>query len=762
MTTRFRMSSRIVLAGASVIAMSAFSGQAYAQDSAAAAEDNFDANAIVVTANLREQTLEEVPLAVSVVSGDRLDDVGVGGIEAITDTAPSLTFTKGDNPGNSSLSIRGIGTSSFSIAVEPAVSVVVDGVVMARSGQGFQDLIDVQRVEVLRGPQSTLFGKNASAGLISVTTEDPSDYLTGKVDASLASGGEYSVRGSVSGPLSDTAGASLSGFYKQYDGFLDNVSGIGDHHRAGYENYGFRGKLKFEPSSDLDITLIGDYRHGKDNSTFTFRHVYAEPYANAMSPVEPGAANRDVNINAPTDNTSEQWGLSAKIDYDFADNFQLTSISSYREWDFEGNSDVDGTPLSEPAPGVNLWDINRGLTDLKQMSQEVRVASGDLGGFDILFGAFAFNLKADRGFMRRMRFLNDVNRSGQFSGSTETTNLAAFVSTNIYLSDTTEMFGGLRLIHEKLDYDVFRDPANVLVDGDLALGGSTGTYADFGGSTKDTAFVGKIGLRQQVSDYGNVYASYARGYKGKGFNLVFGTTPDYEPVDAEKSDAYEIGAKLTTLDRSLSLNLAAFYTKYKNFQGQAQLPGDVSFVLLNAGQVSTKGIEAEATYTPTDLTTISLGATFLDARIDEYPLGPCYYRQTAAEGCVDGAQDLAGGDLPNAPDLRLTGFIKQTVPLGDSLPFDGFVQSNFTYQSKVQFGMDQDPTTRQGGYAVVNAGLGIDSKDDRYSVTFFVRNLFDKNYVGYIFSSGWNGGRVYQQVVRDASRYVGVKASYNF
>ncbi|MXO64945.1 TonB-dependent receptor [Altericroceibacterium endophyticum] len=761
MTNRFRKSSRTVLTSASVLALCVVSGQAYAQESAQSDSD-FDANAIVVTANLREQTLEEVPLAVSVVSGERLDAVGVGGIEAITDTAPSLTFTKGDNPSNSSLSIRGIGTSAFSVAVEPAVSVVVDGVVMARAGQGFQDLIDVKRVEVLRGPQSTLFGKNASAGLISVTTEDPSDYLTGKVDASLAEGGEYSVRGSVSGPLSETTGLRLSGFYKQFDGFIDNVSGIGDDKRAGYENYGFRGKLRFEPSSDLNITLIGDYRSGFDNSTFTMRKVYSDAYRNALAPVVPSAENRTVNINAPTDNNTEQWGASGKIEYDFADNWQLTSITAYREWSFSGNSDVDATSLTQPVQGVNLWDVNSGNTDLSQKSQELRFASGDLGGFDILFGGFAFRLNADRSFLRRQQFANGTNRSGQFNGSTETTNLAAFISTNIYLGDTTEMFGGLRLIHEKLEYEAFRDPANVLVPGDVPLGGAAGTAVDFAGSTTDTSVVGKIGIRQQVSDFGNVYASYARGYKGKGFNLIFATQESYEPVDAEKSDAFEIGAKLTTLDRSLSLNLAAFYTKYKNFQGQAQIPGDVAFLLLNAGEVSTKGIEAEASFTPTDLTTLSLGATFLDAQIDEYPLGPCYLFQTEAEGCVNGVQDLTGGDLPNAPDVRLTGFVKQVIPFGDSLPFDGFVQSNFVYQSKVQFGLDQDPTTRQKGYGVVNAALGLESKDDRYSLTFFVRNIFDQNYAGYIFSSGFNGGRVYQQVVRDASRYVGVKASYSF
>ncbi|SLK01120.1 TonB-dependent receptor [Novosphingobium mathurense] len=764
MTRAYSPANRIAVSmGALVIALS-FGSAAAAQDVSATASD-IDGQAapaeIIVTAGLREQTLQDVPIAVSVVSGSQLDAVGAGGVESITNVAPSLTFTKGSNASNSSLSIRGIGTTVFSAATEPAVSVVIDDVPLARSGQGFQDLVDVQRVEVLRGPQSTLFGKNSSAGLISVTTEAPSNSLTGHFDGSYAEGGEWQARGSISGPIGENAGYRISGFYKDYDGFIRNVSGIGDRWLSGYRNWGGRAKLRFEPSSDLTVTLIGDYSNGRDDTVPTLRSVNTQAYANALAPLVPSADLREVNLNADNTNTSKQWGVSGKVEYQLNDDFQLVSITAFRKWNFRGRGDTDYTPLTTPVPGVTLWDVNTGNTQLKQYSQELRLVSGDLGGFDVLLGAFAFKLDADTGFMRRT-VATAASRSGQFMGSTTNSNIAAFASTNIDLTDKMQLFGGVRLLHEKLDWTVFRDPTNVLVPGDLALAGAAGTAADFNGSTNDTRVVGKVGVRHDVAGLGNVYASYARGYKGKGFNLIFASQDTYKPVDAETSNAFELGMKIESADRKVSVNGALFYTKYRNFQAQAQLPGDISFYLLNAGSISTKGIELEFNLRPTSLTTISLGGTFMDARIDNYTDGPCYFGQTADQGCVNNAQDLSGGDLPNAPDFRMTAFVKQYVPMGDSLPFDTYVQSNMTYQTRVQYQLDQNPVTIQDGFAVVNAELGLEDKDGKYSLAFFVRNLFDKNFTGNIFSSSFNGGRVYQQVLRDADRYWGVRGSFSF
>lgn len=732
-----------------------------AETVASQGSEDAEMSEIVVTATLREQTLQEVPVAVSVVTGEQLDAIGASSVESVANASPSLTFTKGSNQSNSSLSIRGIGTTVFSAATEPAVSVIVDDVPMARSGQGFQDLIDVQRVEVLRGPQSTLFGKNASAGLVSVTTKAPGRTLAGDFDAMYAEGGELQLRGSISGPINDVLGFSLSGFFKDYDGFVDNVSGVGDSKLSGYHVWGTRAKLRFGPTSDLEIMLIGDYSKGSDTTVPTLRELGTAAYRNAVAPVVPSAENRQVNLNADNTNDSEQWGISARIKARLSDDFALVSISAIRKWDFVGRGDADYTSLTAPVTGVNLWDINSGTTTLQQLTQEIRLVSDDLGGFDLLLGAFASQTDIDTTFQRRQVFVGGP-RSGQFAGNTSSSNVAAFVSTNIDLTEHTQIFGGLRILHETLEWGAVRDPADILVPGDTPLAGATGTAANFSSSTDDTALVGKIGIRQSLADLGNVYASYARGYKGKGFNLIFATQATDQPVNPEQSDAFEIGAKIQTLDRKLSLNAALFYTKYRGYQSQARLPGDISFYLLNAGTVSTRGIELEATLKPTRLLDISLGGTWADAHIDEFPIGPCYVGQTAALGCVGGSQDLAGGVLPNAPDFRGTFYVRQTVPFGDSAPVDGFIQSNLVYQTKVQYSLDQDPKTIQDGYAVVNAAVGLEARDGTYSVSLFVKNLFDKNFTGNLFNSTFNGGRLYQQVLRDGERYWGVRAAVHF
>ncbi len=733
-------------------------------DESAAEERSANSNAIVVTATRREQTLQEVPVAVSVVSGELLDDSGVSGVDQISQAVPSVTFTQGNNENNSSLNIRGIGTNVFSSGVEPSVSIVFDDVVMARAGQGFQDFIDVQRIEVLRGPQSTLFGKNASAGVVSVTTKDATDYLSGEFDAMYAEGNEYQVRGSVSGPLSDGIAARVSAFYKQYDGITENLFN-GDEYN-GYEAWGVRGKLQADVTDSLSLEFIGDYRDSTSTPTFVLADALNPTVVEAVAPLELGISNTDVNINTPPRSDSEQRGAQMNAEYLFGNDFVLNSTTAVRSYDFENNIDVDSTPLSAPPADRSffLWDLNNGTTQLTQYSQEIRLESPDLGGFDFLVGAFAYYVDLDSTFQRRWVFRNaagnEVPRSGQFNSSNQTTNLAAFVSGNVYLGDLN-LFGGLRVIHEKLEWEVFRDPANVVVPGDIALPGAAGQPADFSGSTDDTAFTGNIGARYDFGA-GNVYASYSRGYKGQGFNTAFASLEGSEPVEAETVDAFEVGAKLSTWDDVFSVNLALFYTQYQNYQAQAQRPNDITFELTNAGDISTKGIEIETVFQPTDLTTFRLGATYMDAKIDDFPGGPCFDGQTEAQGCVNNAQDLSGADLPNAPDWRLTGFARQIVPFGDDAPVDGFVQGNFSYQSSVQFDLDQNPLSRLDGYWLVNASIGVESKDDDYSVSLFVRNLFDQNLPQRIGFSSATGGRVTAQVWRNQERYFGIQGRFSF
>lgn len=781
--------STIVLSGAVTLA--------FAQEMPNTEETDKDyrLGSITVTATKREQSLQDVPVAVTALSGDLLRNSGVGSVETLATMAPSVTFSQSSNDQNNSVNIRGIGTSVFSQGVESSVSIVVDDVVMARQAVGFQDLVDVQRVEVLRGPQSTLFGKNASAGAISVTTAAPETTFGGRIDITAAEQNEFGLGATLTGPLSDTVSARLTGFYKQYDGHIENLDGRSFN---GFENWGLRGKILFEPSDAFSVTLIADYRKSdQDCCAYTVRDTSQATGAAAglealLHPIVPGPKNRYARLGAPVYNNSTQSGLSAKAEYEFDNGFTVTSISAYRDYTFENNIDVDNLDMEEPQIGFLTFDLNGGTTELQQTSQEFRLTSPEGERFDFMLGAYGFFLDLDRTFRRRYEIMTAagggtrINQSGRLNSTVDTRNLAVFGSGNLHITQDTTLFGGLRFTHERLDYTILRDPANTLVDGDRPFGGVLGTLADVDASTDDSVMTGDIGVRQNFTGDIQAYVRYARGYKGHGIDVEFNAPADVAPVEAETSDAYEIGLKSVLAGGNLILNLALFRTDYDNFQEQATVllsgAGDVlstQSLLTNVGSVRTSGIEIEAMATPSDTLTFQGGISYTDASITRYENASCYFRQTAAQGCVpvtlsDGGtpdnpaddiiqnlQDLSGRSLPNAPDWRLTGSVRQEIPLA-SLPFDGFINLSGRWQSKVNYSLSGDPRAQQDAFAIVNLSFGITDDQDRYTASIFINNLFDEFYAANIFPDPLYGGVLSHYLPRDHTRYVGARLSANF
>ena len=741
---------------------------ASAQDTADDTERKLDT--IMVSATKRPETLQDVPVAVSARSGEDLENSGVSSIEGLATLVPSLTFTQSSNELNSSVRIRGVGTEVFSSGVEPSVSFVVDDVVLARQGQGFQDLVDVERVEVLRGPQSTLFGKNASAGVIAVTTQAPTNTLSGKIDATVAEGEEYALRGTVSGPITDTVLGRLTAFTKSQKGHIENVSDGRD--LNGYDNWGVRGKLLVQPSNALDLTFIADFRDTeqdccayqiRDTST-ALNPVVGATLDALLDPVVASPENNQTKLNAPVYNNSEQWGLSGKAEYRFDNGFTFTSITAFREWDFENNIDVYALDFEDPIAGVITFDLNSGQTSLSQTSQEFRLASPQWDKFDYVLGVYLFQLDLDRSFRRRIEALTGlgvVGQSGQFNGSVGNRNYAAFASGNYRFGQGTTLFGGLRVINETLDYRVFRDPTNTLLPGDFPLGGSAGTPADIDGDTSDTALVGNIGVRQEWSDSVMTYLRYARGYKGRAFDVIFTAPQSTEYVDAEVSDSYEAGLKVQTPNGRLQFNAAAFWTEYDDFQAQERDVAASTIVVANAGKVSTKGIELDASALLTDNTLLQGGIAYTDATVESFPFAQCYRGQTPAEGCVDGAQDLSGEELPNSPDWRFTASLRQDIHLA-SMPFDGFFQLDGSWQSDVQFQLDQNPNTTQDGYGLLHLSAGITADDGGWTASVFVRNLLDETYASNVFADPLYAGVISQYLPRDFERYVGARLTASF
>lgn len=763
-------------------------GLALAQDSEDDGARRLDT--VTVTSQKREENIQDVPLSVSAVSGDDLSSQQISAVIDLSQISPSVTYTQSTNPLNSSVRIRGIGTDVFSSAVEPSVSFVVDGVVMSRQGQAFADLIDIERVEILRGPQSTLFGKNASAGVISIITRDASDEFEGTAEVLYAELEEYQVRGTVSGPLGDRVGARLTGYYKDVEGHIGNF--FDDRRLNGSQSMGLRGKLNIEASDTLDLTLIADYRESEDECCAWQYRSLEDPFlANAILPVVPSEENRRANIDSDTINETEQWGLSAQADWSL-ENHSLTSITAYREWDFDNTIDIDGTPSQGDSNaltgGLLGFDVNDGTTSLSQISQEVRLASELAGPFNYVVGGFYSNLDLDRRFERRLCLinLNTENcpalipvapgvaipgaQSGFFDGTVDNTNYAVFGQVDWDFAEQWTLIAGLRALQDETDF-TFARPFEPLVEGDAVQtvatpdGSPDGPTnpARFGeGTVDDSALTWKFALQYAVNENVNIYGSYTRGYKGPTVDVAYESDPD--PIDPETSDAFEIGLKSVLADGRIVFNAAIFDVEYDDYQAQTFSADEDTFNLENAGTVSTTGFEADLTALVTDAFTVGLGAAYTDAKIDEFPDGQCFNPVANDPDCRDnGTKDLGGGELTNSPDWKFNANGRYDLEL-DNLPFDMFFTGAYRWQDEVQFSITQNPNTIQDSYGIFDASIGFTDKDDRYTATFFVKNLFDENYAAFILQDPVRTGSVNiaHYLPKNSERYIGVTLRADF
>ena len=747
--------------------------------------DMVDSTEIIVTAQKRSERLQDVPVAVTSIGGDQLANANINGASGLAGVAPSLTFTQNTSPLNNNVRVRGIGTVLFSAGIESSVSFVVDGVVMARQGQGFTDLIDVERVEVLRGPQGTLFGKNATAGVINVVTQAPSDSLEGKAEATVAEMGEYRLRGTVSGPLSDSVRARLTGFYTKDEGWARNA--FRDEDVFGTEDFGLRAKVAIDVAPGFDLMVTGDYRKSDSTCCQPLPFKTTNPLlVQLRTPALGSINNRTVNTTTDTFANVRTGGVSVEGNLELGDH-TLTSITAWREWNFDNNVDVDGYNVAAPVRvpfGFGFFGINGGGVDVEQFSEELRLTSPTGGLFEYTVGGMYYKLDLGRNFQRRVGGCTSdtsvalgavcPNPTYQSSGSTasmETENIALFGQVQVNFTERLAALGGFRLQHEKNSYVGTRS-ATAPFAGDAALlAGSTGSQ-----SVSDGDFSGKLGLQYKFSRHAQVYASWSRGYKGYGWDVEF--SADFaaqKPVQPETVKAWEVGFKGQALDNRLTFGLAAFHAKYNNLQVQAtqQVNGAPLSIPTNAGSAVTKGVEVEFNFRPIEQLTFAGGVTYMKARFDADGL-PCQLAtQNSAVTVAAGAappvntcyilagsrvQDIRDGSLPNSPDWKANASIRYEDNLSSSLV--GFVQINGNIQSRVLFDLNQDQELDQKGYATADLSFGVKTADDKYQLSFFIRNLTNKRYVSgkqrdNMLTNAVNPGNILFFTSKDAARYIG-------
>jgi iron complex outermembrane receptor protein len=778
------------LMATSALALIATASPALAQDAPA---DDADSGEIIVTAQKREENLQEIPLAVSVVGGDTVANNGGINLENAQYLVPSLNFRKSGTSLNQALFLRGVGTINFSIAAEPSVAAVLDGVVLSRAGEGFTDLFDVERIEVLRGPQGTLFGKNASAGVVSIVTKRPTDQFEGTVEASYFSKEEYRGRATINLPLGENIRSRFTGFYSEYDGNIRNITT--GNKVNGYKHYGFRGAIEADLGEAVTLTLRGDWRKANDDCCAEIigtTPTNAAALALAATGIN-GDRTRRVAQNLETATKEESWGVSLQGDIELGDH-TLTSITSYRGWD---NQEIrDGDWLDRPYVGITqLHDDGPQTSDT--FTQEIRITSPTGKFLEYVVGAYYSKADSDRTFSRSDIVCTASTLPAVAPGltpcstapgvSTFTTpfgtadfgsvfkNLSFFGQATVNISDSFRFIGGLRYTNDKLSvYHIRRTTlagpgiqpnfdAGVFNNGQLATPPATGFVpgpsngVPFTTRTSNNNLSGKAAFQVDVSDDMMAYASYTRGYKGPAYNIFFNlTTVGTGVINPETVDAYEAGLKNTFLDGDLIVNIAAYYAKYKNYQ--ANNPDVVAGVrttrLTNAGSVSTKGFEIDFVARPSRSFTVSGGLAYNKAQVENFRLPPG----------ADATQLIAKGTpLANAPEWKMS--------LGANYEWEtgGFANVDLGAQMAMQsdqiYELSPNPAVRLGstvdGYATVDASVALVDPSDRWRVAFQVKNLFDKSFASSIVSGG-PGGSFRYIIPREADRYFGVTARVNF
>jgi iron complex outermembrane receptor protein len=732
---------------------------------------------IIVTAQKVEENVQDVPIAVTAVSGDRLDQALVFNLETISTVVPSVTFRKGTTSANSAIVMRGVGTITFSVAAEPSVSTVVDGVVLSRSGQAFADLLDIERLEVLRGPQGTLFGRNASAGLINIVSKGGTDTLQAEASADWFEGDEYRLRAAISGPLGENISARLTGFYGSFDGNITNVNGGRRDQINGYERYGVRAIVDHDDGSNR-MRVIADYFKANDDCcadvTGASRGAAQDAELGLPGPVGLGEDQRFVNHNTPTRTEDEQWSLTGSGDFAVSDTHTLSLILGYRNWFNQELREADFLPRAlVGAP----QQIDTGVVRTEQVSAEVRIASDQTKSFFYQAGAFAWRSENSQDFTRRgitcatstlpatpsgavpCNLTDTVNTIFPFATSRSDVtiqNYAVFGQATYRFTDQLSLTGGLRYTWDNIEFTHTRAPGVNATNGQLAEGpgininpaggltsnGGNGTNTS-AGSTDNSNLSGRAVIQYEPTDDIMFYGSYTRGYKGPAVDVFFNhTAPNNAvPISEELSDSFEIGLKSQFWDRRIQLNLAAFTVEYDGFQANNFIVVNGSTVsnLTNAGTVKSEGFEADLVVAPIDGLNLRASAAYADARVKRFNPDPRNNAPDARNGTV----------LPLAPEFVYTIGGDYTTDLGDVAVL--YLNTDFRHTSEQFSNLGQAASQRIAPFGIWNASLGFSDPDDRYRITFHARNITDDSYV---LLNLENGRRL--QIPRDADRYFGV------
>lgn len=781
----------------------AVGGMAHAQDNTTKKDDDAKLETVVVTANKRAQNLQDVPAAITVLNDAVLQRNNVKDFDDLPALSPALSVTYSTQPGNYSINLRGIGTFSLGIGVEADVAVVVDDIPYAMQANAFKNLDDVQRIEILKGPQSTLLGKASIAGAVNITTKPIDNVWKTRASTLLSNDGEWRAGGSVSGPISDTLRMRLAATKTGFPGVVKNLT---DGSRLnGTRDTSMVGKLEWTPTDQWQIVFAPRASRFNKNCCVApfsymspggvFANTASLPASTVLKGINIGPDNVAVRNDFPAGGNATDVGAGLKAAYSFGDsgplaNHTLTSITSWSHYRMNDYQDGDGTDtdlglVSFASKPVNFHGGQNyyGAFDVESRTQELRLTSPDKGPLRYLVGFFYAKNDLARDFVRGPLLSPPagIGTGVSYNATAYNTNNAIFGQGSYAFTPQTSASLGLRYNRESTGYG-FKSIQPLL--------GSTNKPGQFFNKDDDESKVtGKLSIEHHLNPNTMAYVAYATGHKGKAYDLTSSfdaTVARNMPVPGEDAKNYEAGLKLTLLGGAMALDLAAFRTNFTGFQQSASFldtDGIFRTQLHSIGALRTQGLEADLNWRVSRPLTLNGAFAFTRATIREFPNGPCYaVLNSAGTGTTNAPQcapnpaygtgtfqDLAGATLPNAPKYKLNLGGQYDIQLERS--FNAFVTGAYRYQSATQFSLNQNPLTVQGGYGILNLGAGLKDKKDGFKLSFMVNNVLNKSYATNLAQAYRNGAWSTSAVrvdtmnwmpARDYQRYFTMRADIAF
>lgn len=751
--------------------------------------DNKQLNEISVTARRRNEKIQQVPIAISVVRGSVIEDAGAFNVNRVKELIPTVQLYS-SNPRNTTLNIRGLG-STFGLTndgIDPGVGFYLDGVYYARPAATTLDFVDVEQIEVLRGPQGTLFGKNTTAGALNITTRKPSFTPGASAEVSYGNYGYIQAKASVTGKIAPKLAGRVSFSGTQRDGTIYNIAS--QKYVNDINNIGARAQLLYTPSDKVNITLIADASQQRPEG-------YAQVVAGVVKTQRAGyrqfdsiiadlgyklpslnAFDRKIDHNTTWRSGNDLGGVSLNVDAKIGGG-TLTSTTAWRYWKWDPSNDRDFT-------GLSVLQLSQATSKHDQWSQEVRYAGDFSSWLSGVIGVFVIgqDLKTDPAHIEesgsaQWRFSQSTTSAlwktpGLFDGfgirtvsRLQSLSGAVFGQLDVKITDRLRVLPGLRYNYDKKKVDFNRQTYGGLQTEDpalLALKALVYTDQVFNVETDNTNLSGQVTVAYKASDKVNAYATFSTNYKPVGLNLGGLPTASGKPmlelaeIKPEYVQHYEVGVKTTPTYNSV-LNIAVFNTDIKDYQTQVQTAelGVNRGYLANAEKVRVRGAELDGNVRFSDNFSIFGAAAYTDGKYVSFKNAPVPLEET---GGASAFKDISGGELP--------GISKFTGSLGGEVATDGkflgqggkfFLALDGFYRSKFSSSPSPSKYLYVNGYALLNGRIGFRTAKG-VSVFVWARNILNKDYYEQLLVAAGNAGQ-YAGVLGDPRTY-GVTLRYNF